>query len=179
MKKQHFLFSNYYGDMYSEEDIKEMINEDIYGGLLNIEEDDINDVLIYDYLRMCLDNDFDDFKINFKEELDNHYYVVTGTVGRWDGRYSGGIVVNGLDEIMKLLRDCEYISIVDNNGHLEIKGSHHDGTNYFEVRELTDKGYDYYTRNEYLFNSKELCEKLYNSSNYSRLPRLHKKVFGC
>ena len=177
--QEKILFSNYYGDMYSEEDIKEMINEDIYGGLLNIEEDDINDVLIYDYLRMCLDNDFDDFKINFKEELDNHYYVVTGTLGLWDGTHEGGKVIAGWYDLMNLLEDCDYIKVVDDNGLLKVTGSHHDGTNYFEVKELTDKGYEYYKDNEYALTRRDLCETLFNSEEYSILPMLSKKVFGC
>lgn len=177
--QEKILFSNYYGDMYSEEDIKEIILEDIHYGLVDFKEEDIDDEMISDYMRRFLDDEFYDFKENFRKELDSNYYVVTGTLGLWDGTHEGGKVIAGWYDLMNLLEDCDYIKFVDENGLLKVTGSHHDGTNYFQVKELTDKGYEYYKNNEYDLTRRDLCETLFNSEEYSRLPMLSKKVFGC
>ena len=60
-----------------------------------------------------------------------------------------GIFDETFDEFCKCLKDCGYIEITDNKGHLEIKCSHHDGTNHFEIKRISDFGWEWYNNHCY------------------------------
>lgn len=82
------------------------------------------------------------------DALDRSYIIATGTVGRWDGRSKGGKVIETLDEFYSLLKDCDIIKVEQDEKALYITATHHDGTNYYTLRELTQKGLDYYYNEE-------------------------------
>ena len=50
---------------------------------------------------------------------------------------------------VEFFKDCAYVKIWDENGHLYLTCSHHDGTCHFEIKEITDEGYEYYDRWNY------------------------------
>lgn len=54
----------------------------------------------------------------------------------------------------KAMTDCDYFRIYDENGHMYLTCSHHDGTNHFEIKIVTEKG-------------------------YTVLPRFAEKIYGC
>lgn len=170
MKKEIVLFSNYLEDYLSEEEAKELLAEN---GNDNPTADEIWWFAEEDkeFEREC-------FFEEFQWYLDKYTFIATGTCGLWYGRVAGGKVINGMKDFYSLITDCDYVKITDNNGHLMVKASHHDGTNYFELRKLNDKGVDFYNRNDYTYDRKELCEKLFTST-YSKLPRLAKELYGC
>ena len=101
-----------------------------------LEDDD------YDTLWDIINEDLD---LRFDNSYENKQYVVTGSLGLWDGRHYGYFedVFDSLREaINKCWEDTEDIKIYEENGHLYVCGYHHDGRNYFEIRELTQKGID-------------------------------------
>ena len=69
-------------------------------------------------------------------------YVISGSFGRWDGPVYGGTVIEEIEDLQKFLSfNAEhYDTFKDVNGDFRIIQSHHDGCNYYEVRELTKKG---------------------------------------
>lgn len=70
--------------------------------------------------------------------------IVSGSIGRWDGTHSGFTVFNDFDDVMQgadsPFKDCEIKKIWDENGHMFIRGAHHDGSVTVELRQLTAAG---------------------------------------
>ena len=104
--------------------------------------------------------------------------LVKGTIGSWRGPLDCGKVVNSYNELSDFWRDCDYIKVYTNKGHLYIECSHHDGTNYAEVKELTNKGLERYENGVHAYEDmRSLHNKLWNSSVYTHCARIEKKPF--
>ena len=116
--------------------------------------------------------------MNFKDFFDRNTFILQGYCGTWRGRAKGGFVFNSFKELSRAWEDCGYIEIYDENGHLYVKCSHHDGTNLYEIRLLNEKGYDYYANHKWYDDDEKLHDKLMNNP-YSVLPHIAHKVFGC
>ena len=120
-----------------------------------------------------------------KDMLDDFFEGKTvgffGEVGRWDGVYKGGRIGDFWDCYYKAISDCDYIKIYDENGHLYLTCSHHDGTCHFEIKIITEKGSDYLNNWEYSWSNHKTKEEIYTQifNRYSRLPRFAEKVYGC
>lgn len=160
------LFSNYINDLFSEENISYYKNEN------ELTEQEIEE-------RIYEDNDYEwnSFELLCDEFFSDKTFVVTGKIGCWDGVHEGGKIFNNFNELMDILVDLDYIKFEDVNGHLFIYGTHHDSHNFYEVKEVTHKGNIYTYRNKNFMTRKELVEKIFNSKNYSKLPRLFKKFY--
>jgi len=91
---------------------------------------------------------WEDFECEIKDFLEDKLLVVSGSCGLWYGREDGGKVVTGWKELCTVLNNMDYIAFSDVGGKLEIQCSHHDGTNYWEVREVTEKGARWYYDHE-------------------------------
>lgn len=76
----------------------------------------------------------------------NRNFVITGSLGLWDGKHIiQPVVMNGLvDTIMKCVsgRDiCNYdVFINDDEDYITVHAMHHDGTNVFQIHLLSSKG---------------------------------------
>ena len=105
-------------------------------------------------------------------------FLLCGSVGRWNGRFAGGYFFREFDDLYKCWKDCDYIKIYDENGHLYIECSHHDGSNSYEIKELTAKGAEFRYDHEYDYSDRELHEKLWKSNFYTKLPHYAHKVWG-
>jgi hypothetical protein len=108
---------------------------------------------LYDSLSM----DWDDLMTNIKHDKDNNVdCIVTGSLGLWDGRHDiDAKHFPTLDRaIVACVSGCDYITITENDGIVNIKGIHHDGTNNFEIHKLNAKGYDAHCEDKDLNNEK-------------------------
>lgn len=89
-----------------------------------------------------LDEQLDDM---FDNSYENKQYVVTGSLGLWDGRHNG-YIDKRFYSIREAITECAYytesIRVYEEKGHLFVDAYHHDGTNHYEIRELTKKGID-------------------------------------
>lgn len=103
-------------------------------------------------------------------------FIACGSVGRWCCVSAGGVVWNG-DDFRDWLNvagsDCIYFEILVEDGILKVKCTHHDGTNYWEIKPLTEKGVSAWEdwENSVRFNNlteQEMHEKLFNSKHYSQ-----------
>ena len=127
---------------------------------------------------------FEDEEAMMKDFFDGKMLLVCGSVGRWNGNFSAGKVIE-YSELWKCWADCDYISIYDENGHFFIKASHHDGTNVFEVKVLTEKGAELFERWDYSWDiwenlsEREVHEKLWGNSKYTHIPHYAREVYGC
>lgn len=168
--KERVIFQNYDLDNYEEEYKAEYADED----------GEINENAMWDWIYDSLDIEFE---IIFDElcHFFNNQIIAFGSVGRWDGVYTGGNVFNNFKEAFySLTKDCDYIKIYDENGHLYIHCSHHDGSCSYELKELTTAGEEYYDRWNYGCDNRT-AKQCHNQiiKRYSKLPNFVNKYYGC
>lgn len=181
--KERTIFTNY----YSEERFNEARNFlfDEYGEDNRWETvDDIPDSEVFEQLtfdeEICWGDtlqDIDNFDSN-----SNSYYIMVGEVGRWNGIFAGGkIFKNLLEAIYYATEDCNLIEIYDENGQFKICCSHHDGSNSFLIKEITDKGLDYLSNWENNWDDERTEQYVHNQiiKRYSHNLNYVHKVWGC
>lgn len=169
------LYSNYYG-WISEDEIKQ--------NLIDCErvesEDEITDEMIWNEMHLLEEMYWDDIRYELKKFFaDGDGWLLIGSLGLWDGRYRGGFVFNTFEEFCKCFTDCNYVEITDNKGHFEIKCSHHDGTNYYEVKRISDFGMEYFGNHSWGLSLDEVFCKMWNNNFMTSLPHFARDVYGC
>lgn len=132
---------------------------------------------VWDEVDFLDDIYWDDFKEEFENFMDGHVFVLQGEIGTWRGQMAGGFTFDSFSELSKAWEDCDYLKIYDENGHLYIECSHHDGTNFYEVRKLTEKGEEYLNNHHY-DDEREVHNRLMKNP-YSILPNYAHEVWGC
>lgn len=173
------VYDNY--DLFTDEAMQETKDFLLESGY---DLDEIDEDMLINSINL---NDADNWECT-KSELerffgDKYKCILFGTVGRWDGTFAAGTIFDGddfIDTIYKGLKDCDYISITDENGHLYISGTHHDGTVSYEVKILTNKGIEYLENWEYNWDDKRTEQYVHNQivKRYSVLPHFAAKVYG-
>lgn len=169
--KSIVLFDNYNG--YDFEDMKKSLAECNECDIKSITDNEVWD---------AISEEEDEMYSNAKWELksifgDNEKVIVCGSCGTWRGKFDA---MNIFDNIEKALyacvKDCDYIKIEVEGRKVKVKSSHHDGTNYFEIKKVTDKGkrlYDNWNYQDSPCNNDlseyEILEKIWNNSHYSHL----------
>ena len=121
-----------------------------------------------------------------KERLEQFFndgseYILQGYVGTWRGAAQAGFIFNDfMDAYCRATKDCDYVHIYDENGHFYIKCSHHDGTNLYEIKRITERGLAYFDRWEQNLNDKRTEEHIHNMimKNYSEAPHFAYHVYG-
>lgn len=132
---------------------------------------------VWDEIQFMDRCNWDDFEGDFKNFFNTHTFILQGYIGTWHGQCKGGFIFNSFREMSRAWEDCDYIEIYDENGHLYIRCSHHDGTNHYEIRMLNEKGQDY-ASNHYYDDDEEVHNKLMKNP-YSVLPDCAHKIYGC
>jgi hypothetical protein len=120
-----------------------------------------------------------DFQNNLERILSgNNVWIVKGNVGTWQGPKESGAIIYSIEKLSKIWKDCDYIKVTDKEGHLYFECSHHDGTNIFELKRLTEKGYNYWCKmvDDLFVDIKEVHETIFNSNFLSGLPHYLKKL---
>ena len=120
----------------------------------------------------------EEHEVNYYECKHGHkHYIVLADIGRWNGRFDGGKVIKGLwQSIYECLED--YNEIYQEGKRLKVTAIHHDGTNYFQIRELTDRGYEYWQKHQYDMSDRELHQRLFKDSHYSHEVSLFNEIYG-
>lgn len=168
--KERVIFQNYDLDSY-EEEYKEMCEED---------EEEFSENAMWDWVYEMSNIDFEDAFEELKAFFHNQI-ITFGSIGRWNRVYDGSKVFNNFeDAYWAMTKDCDYVKIYDENGHLFVHCTHHDGSCTFEVKELTKEGEEYYDRWEYSYDNRTEsdCHKQL-IKRYSKVPNFAHKVYGC
>lgn len=173
---QRIIYDNYYlwddeNVAYAKEDLEDEGNnnpteEDIWEKISDI------DASNYDDEMERLEEFFDD----------GSTWILRGTSGRWDGTYEAGIIFTDfVSTFRKAIQDCDYIKLYDENGHFYLMCSHHDGTNHYEIKKLTEKGVKYLENWEEDWDDKRTERYIHDMimKKYSVLPHFAHKVYGC
>lgn len=139
-------------------------NDGRFSSKEEITEDDINDEI-----SIMQAIEWQDEKARLEETFNDtsRTFILRGTCGLWYGRVEGGKIINSYDELSEAWQKNDEFKIYDKNGLFSIKSIHHDGTNLWTVKELTEKGKKYLSRHEGEVPDRILHEKLF-SSPYSR-----------
>jgi hypothetical protein len=110
---------------------------------------DRNSQAFYDWYQSEREFDIESFFANLSYSKLNLPCVVTGSVGRWDGRFE--IKLHQFESVEEAIRKCwsgcDDVKVTKRASVLDVEAYHHDGCNYFEIRVLSDLGYDRYGRN--------------------------------
>lgn len=113
---------------------------------------------------------------HYEKEHDAKTYVILADLGLWNGRAEGGKIINGLwNAISKCFED--YNHIYEYRRRLCVDAIHHDGTNHFQIKELTPVGLDYVENHPYM-SDRELHQRLFNDSHYSHEIDMFKTMYG-
>lgn len=119
------------------------------------EEEELTDDLRYRILAEQEELDWDCLMHELQvlgNQLPYKHYVVAGSVGRWNGTFSGWKLEDSLKDCI-YMKDCEYYKIwVDKDG-LHIRGVHHDGSNIVTVWGVKPN-IDYYDIEDWLYENK-------------------------
>lgn len=174
--KERVLFDNYDMDNYfkwAEECLKENCED----------EEEFSDSEIEEVAYDLVSQDFDIIVSELEKFFGNNEIICFGSIGRWNGVYSGGKIFNDFkDALYSMIEDCWYYKIYDENGHLFVHCSHHDGSCTFEIKVINDKGKDYYKNwNEWVRPSDRRTEREVHSQiikRYSTIPNFAHKVYG-
>lgn len=148
-------------------------------------EEDITDNSIWEEIYFQDNINWEDEHEQLKDFFTgNGHFMIRGYVGRWDGRHAAGYVFDDFDDMFyKAVKDCDYIKMWDENGHFYLKCSHHDGTNLFEIKRISSKGYDFIDNWNYNYGDTRTEEKIHtivwNSNFLSSLPHFAHTVYGC
>ena len=142
-----------------------------------ISEDDIPDCVVYHEMEEERRREWDDFKAAMEYVFNKDSYLLTGTCGRWDGPAQGGKFIHSLDDLLECIKHLDYVKFYDENGHFFIKGYHHDGSDSYEMKKLTKKGYEFADRN-YFAHDRMLHTTIMRNNFYSALPRIAERLYG-
>lgn len=176
--KIHLIWSNDVDKMYPDE--KE--RETMYHEHLEMNNLDENDYDLWEFLRDSADWHWEDEEMNLSCHEKKHgekAYVIKASLGLWDGRKDEGLVVDK-GGIITALQKCfeDYNTVQVEGKRCKVIAVHHDGTNIFEIKELTNRGYEYYRNHQYDKTRRELVETLFNDSHYSHEVGIFKEVYG-
>ena len=172
---KHTLYSNYYG-WISEDEIRHYLWECEYVDHI----DEVTDDMIYEEMYHLEELYWDDISYELKRFFDKgNAWLLVGTLGLWYGKCKGGFVFKTFEEFCKCFEDCGYVEITDDKGHLKVKCSHHDGTNYFEVKHISDFGMEYFGEHSWELSLEEVFNKMWNNNFMTSLPHFARDVYGC
>ena len=175
--KDMFLWSSYFWDNYeSVEEAKKVFAETIMDNSTYESEEEITSDDIFREFNSVNDEDYYHFKLSIlnhdkeKRKFDGAFLVVAD-IGLWDGRKSGGRIIPSLSSVLReVASGVSDVKYEIKNNDLFITGHHHDGTNYYTVKYITPKGYDWALRNysNYCETSRECHERLLKTKGYTR-----------
>lgn len=166
MKKQKtlILFDNYSTEF---NEYKQML---IDSGFENPSDEEV-----FEYINDCERLDWEEMIERVDKIFDGDDVVVIGSFGFWNKDADGGKVMKGdMQNILAQVgKDCDYFEVgINEANNLFIRCSHHDGTNYVEIKKLTIAGgyawqdFQYGERFENL-DEQQMHDKLFCSKHYT------------
>lgn len=139
--------------------------------------DEIPQQRVFDHMSFEDELTWQEVKDELSSLFHTHCYLLTGYCGTWRGNLDGGQFIHSIHDLMKVISHLNDIRITDRNGHLIIEGNHHDGSDCYELKRLTNKGYllaDSY----YFARDRDLHNTIMKNNFYSALPRFAKRIYG-
>lgn len=139
--------------------------------------DDIPDCLVYYEIDEERRHDWEAFVAELDSMFDEDCYLLTGVCGRWNGPAEGGKFIHSTQDLLDAIRHLDYIKVYDENGHFLISGYHHDGSDSYELKKLTKKGWEF-AYNNYFAHDRYLHTTIMKNNFFSKLPRMAERLYG-
>lgn len=154
---------------FNEEEIRQILIE-----TEESEDPSINEC--WDWWYEEKDIEWDD--VSYEMQRCTGFFIIVGTLGLWNGNFKGSCLVRGdlLDAIQKCLED--YNTIYMHNKQLHVDAIHHDGTNIFVIKKLTERGEKYFEEHEWEYGEAEMNRRLFTDSHYSHHIDHFSKLYG-
>lgn len=169
--------------IYDNYDLDEIYPDEMIREILDLEDDEeLDDEDAWNWRYTQTEFDWDDALCELKKFFEGKTVGFFGEVGRWNGVCRGGKIGDFEKILYDAISDCDYIKIYDENGHLHLTCSHHDGTNHFEIKIITENGEKYNDNWEYSgWYDKRTQAEVYDQiyKRYSLLPHYCHKQYGC
>lgn len=122
--------------------------------------------------------DLDDIEAEVDFYGERGSYLIIASLGLWNGRFDGGRLVEGtLSEAIKTCFE-DYNKVYWQDKNLKVEATHHDGTNYFVIKKLTDRGIEFYNNHEWEMDARTLNEKLFRDAHYSHSVDFFARIYG-
>lgn len=159
------LFDNFSGydfdevkqDLMECNDLESISDEQVWNCISDMEREDWDNAI--DMLKdLCCDN-----KV-----------IAMGSCGTWRGNFDAVKMFDNIEKaINACVQHCDYIEIkVNSVGNIAVRAAHHDGTNIFEIRVVTEKGENYFDKWNYsdttTMTDYQVFEKIFGSKVYSK-----------
>ena len=176
MAKAKLIYSDWSDDMGIDEDYAK---ENWYAN--HDEGEEPTESQIWNEISFLQSVAFEDFEYELKRFMKDKKFILKGTLGLWDRDVYAGTVVKDMRELFDALdmSGDYYTKFEDVAGKLMITVSHHDGTNYFELRELTDKGLKKYeSKYDQYSSNRDLVKTLMDVACYSKNANYSKIMWG-
>ena len=175
--KEYLIYTNDPYD-FNEEEMKQAYLETAEANDWEVPEEGPSDEDIWQEWYDQCDLNFQDMctEIKFHNEMGS--YLIVGTLGLWRGTFPGGTIVDGYlhEAIQKCFED--YNRVYMKNRNLCVSAIHHDGTNSFIIKKLTDRGIDYFNKHCWDMTDEELHQRLFNDSHYTHSVRFFADLYG-
>lgn len=119
----------------------------------NIDDDDVLE-WAYNMNSMYLDDERINLNIDVKMPI-----IAIANIGRWNGRVSAYKVIESGNIADCLYSECDYCQWYCDDKDFLFKGDHHDGTNYYLYRAISEENLELLEYGEIELNTEEEIEK--------------------
>ena len=175
-KKEIILYDSYYSSE-KEQETRDFLFDSRADDEGWKTKEEIPDKLVFDEMEFQDSISWSDLKENLEPFFEHGYFLLTGYLGSWRGRLDGGNFIRSLNDLLTVIQHCDDIRMIDHNGHFIIEGSHHDGSDRYELKRLTRKGYELANSN-YFAKDRKLHTTLMNNNFYTALPHFAEQIYG-
>lgn len=165
------LFSNYPNPYAFEQKRKQLF--ETYGDINDYDnESDVPDHFIKSELDYENEVNYNNFIYQIQEIFKTTAFTVFGTCDTLFGYCSGYINIATFEEFERLIENCKHIKITLEEDKLVIQCKHNQGTNYYNLRQLTPNGYETAKKNN--FKMRKDYSQLFNADYNSQCPNIKK-----
>lgn len=169
MKKQNITLFDNYGGYDFEEEKAAMVecNPNLT----------ITDEMVWDSIRNMETEDWRNCEDVLRGLFGDNRVIVSGTAGTWRGNFGAAKLFNDIESAVNAcIKDCDYIEVVQLPDRLiKVCGSHHDGTNVFYIKILTERGWTLFDNWDFNYHTKfadlteyQILEKIWSDTHYSK-----------
>lgn len=94
---------------------------------------------------LMVENNLENLKYDVERLIEkNGWLVAVGTIGTWHGNVPSGKIIRTFEDLTNLMfgrcSDCYVNLYLNDEGTMSVQTAHHDGTNYFTIKQLNGKG---------------------------------------
>lgn len=179
-KKESKKYIIYSSDPYdfNEEEMKESWYETAEANDWEIPEDGPSDDQIWEEWDFQNEVNWENIEVEVKFCNERGSYLVVGTLGLWRGPAEGGKIIDGY--LTDVLKQCfeDYNCVYWQDKNLKVEATHHDGTNHFIIKKLTDRGIEFYNNHYYDYDDRTLHQKLFRDAHYTHSVDFFARIYG-